>query len=186
MLELTIKGSETFDSETQVFGKTEDVVLKLEHSLVSLSIWESKWEKPFLSREEKTTEEVYGYIQAMSLEGEIPKEVLARLSSENVSDLNKYIEAKMTATWFNTAAAPRSGPASVITAEVIYHWMTALQIPYECQYWHLNRLITLVKVINEKNAEASNGKKKQNPTRSSLDARRELNAARRAKMETSG
>jgi hypothetical protein len=162
-----------------MFVMTDDVVLNLEHSLVSLSKWESAWEKPFLTRESKTTEEVLGYVQAMSLGDEIPLEVLHRLTGENFHAINQYIETKMTATWFREIPQPRSGVPDIITAEVIYHWIVSLQLDWECQYWHLNRLITLVKTINEKNKAASDTKKKS-PTTSDLADRRALMERRRA------
>jgi hypothetical protein len=183
MLTITVPGVESFNDETQEFVTTDDTVLHLEHSLVSLSKWESKWEKPFLTGDSKTTEEVLDYFQSMSLDGEIPAEVLARLTEENLHALNQYIEAKMTATWFNETQKARPGSSETVTAEIIYHWMTALQIDWECQYWHLNRLITLVKTINEKNKASSDTKKKA-PTTSDLANRRALMEKRRA--EASG
>lgn len=185
MLTITVPGVESFNDETQEFVTTDDTVLKLEHSLVSLSKWESKWEKPFLTGDPKTTEQVLDYFQAMSLDGEIPTEVLARLTDENLHALNQYIEAKMTATWFNETQKARPGSSETVTAEIIYHWMTALQIDWECQYWHLNRLITLVKTINEKNKAASDTKKKA-PTTSDLANRRALMEKRRAEASGRG
>lgn len=179
MLTITVPGVESFNDETQEFVTTDDTELHLEHSLVSLSKWESKWEKPFLTGDSKTTEEVLDYFQSMSLDGEIPMEVLARLTDENLTAINQYIEAKMTATWFRETQQARPGSTEVVTAEIIYHWMTALQIDWECQYWHLNRLITLVKTINEKNKAASDTKKKA-PTSSDLADRRALMERRRA------
>lgn len=179
MLTITVPGVESFNNETQEFVTTDDTVLKLEHSLVSLSKWESKWEKPFLTGDTRTTEEVLSYFQAMSLDGEIPEEVLFRLTEENLHAFNQYIESKMTATWFRETPQPRAGNSEVVTAEIIYHWITALQLDWECQYWHLNRLITLVKTINEKNKAASDTKKKA-PTTADLANRRALMEQRRA------
>lgn len=179
MLTITIPGVESFNNSTQMFVTTDDVQLTLEHSLVSLSKWESKWEKPFLSDEKKTTEEVYSYIQCMTLEGNSSMEVLLRITDANQRDINDYIESKMTATWFRENAAPRIGRPEVVTAEIIYHWIVALQIDWECQYWHLNRLITLVKTINEKNKAASDTKRKA-PTSADLANRRALMDQRRA------
>jgi len=179
MLTITVPGVESFDNDTQMFVTTDDTELHLEHSLVSLSKWESKWEKPFLTGDSKSTEEVLSYFQAMSLDGEIPEEVLLRLTDDNLRAFNQYIESKMTATWFREVAQPRTGIPEVVTAEIIYHWITALQLDWECQYWHLNRLITLVKTINEKNKAASDTKKKA-PTANELADRRALMEKRRA------
>ena len=179
MLTITVPGGVSFDQSTQMFVQTDDVILRLEHSLVSLSKWEIRYEKPFLSGETKTTEEVYAYINAMSLDGEIPNEVFLRLSESNFAEINKYIEAPMTATWFRKNEQPRGFNSEVITSEVIYHWIVALQINWDVETWHLNRLITLVKTINEKNKAASD-KKRTAPTSSQMADRRALMEKRRA------
>lgn len=183
MLKLIVLGDETWNRETQTFDITPSVELQLEHSLVSLSKWESQHEKPFLRREQKTAEEVYSYMQAMSLQGDIPQEVLNRLSEQNLVDFNEYLNAKQTATWFNEPAMKaQNRNSSEITAEIIYHWMVALDINWEAQYWHLNRLITLVKTINEKNKEASDTKRKS-LTSDQLADRRSVMEKRRAEEE---
>lgn len=179
MLTIIVPGVESFDDKNQVFVTTPNISLTLEHSLVSLSKWESQHEKPFLSGDEKTSEEIYSYVQAMSLEGEIPEEVLSRLTEDSFAVINKYIESKMTATWFRETDQPRGFNSEAVTAEIIYHWVVALQIDWEVQHWHLNRLITLVKTINEKNKSASDTKRKA-PTSSQLADRRALMAKRRA------
>lgn len=188
MFELTIAGVESFDSETNMFVTSDSVVVRMEHSLASLSKWESSWGKPFLGDSKKTSEEVCGYLQAMSLDGPIPDELLLRLTEENFREINEYIELPMTATWF----APKgdqghSRNSEVVTAEIIYHWMVSQNLPFECEHWHLNRLITLIKVINEKNHEMQKRSEKPTaPTRSDLDRRRALNASRRAQSNTNG
>ena len=179
MLTITVPGVESFDNENSVFVRTDDAVLNLEHSLVSLSKWESQHEKPFLDDNQKSTEEVLSYVNAMSLQGDIAQEVLYRLTDENLRAINQYIEAKMTATWFRETGKPRGFSTEVVTAEVIYHWIVALQIDWEAQHWHLNRLVTLVKTINEKNKAASDTKRKA-PTSGELADRRSLMEKRRA------
>jgi len=180
MLKVVVPGSEHFDEKRQEFVTVGDVTLDLEHSLVSLSKWESIYEKPFLGKEEKTTEEIIGYVKAMCLTPEVPEEIFLKLSQSNVDAINKYIEAKMTATWFSEQpASPQS--REVITAELIYYWMIAFDIPFECQYWHLNRLFTLIRVCNIKQS------KPQKMSRAEIAARnRELNAQRRAQLGTKG
>lgn len=181
MLTITVPGVESWDDDLEEFVTTDSTVLQLEHSLVSLSKWESKWEKPFLADNQKSTEETIDYISSMSLQGDIPVEVISRLTDENVAAINSYIESKMTATWFNEAVAKKGARnTEAVTAEIIYHWMVALQIPFECENWHLNRLITLVKVVNEKNAAAADAQKKAPPTSAQLADRRRLNEQRRA------
>jgi hypothetical protein len=178
MLIIVVPGTEMFDESKQEFVTKGDVTLKLEHSLVSLSKWESKHEKPFLGKDAKTTEEVIDYIKSMTVTPNIPPEVYQNLSEENFRDINEYIDAKMTATWFHD---PPGAPPSrdVITSELIYYWMIAFQIPFECERWHLNRLFTLIRICNVKQA------KPKKMSRAEIAARnRELIARRRQQLRT--
>lgn len=180
MLVVTVLGEENFDQETQEFTYPYSFELEFEHSLVSLSKWESKYEKPFLDKTEKTSEEVLVYIDAMLLTENPPEDWLNKLDAKNVEDISKYIDRKMTATWFNEYK-PEARSSEQLTSELIYYWMTAANIDWEAQYWHLNRLFTLIKIAGLKNA----GPKKMGKNEAAL-RQRELNAQRRAQLGTSG
>lgn len=180
MLTLIVPGTEMFDERTSEFVTHGDVTLELEHSLVSLSKWESKYEKPFLGQDKKSTVEVIGYVEAMLLTPNVPEEIFSKLTEENFAKINEYLDMKMTATWFSDQpGAPKS--KEVITAELIYYWLIVFQIPFECQHWHLNRLFTLIRVCNVKQS------KPEKMSRNEIAQRnRELNAQRRAQLGTKG
>lgn len=183
MLRITVPGEEHFDEENSKFITIGDRVLELEHSLATLSKWESISEKPFLAETKKTTEDVLSYIKAMTQTPDVPPDVFDRLSQKNFEEINKYIDARMTATWFSDKPnSPNSN--TIITAELIYHWMISFGISWEAQHWHLNRLFTLIRVCNEKNS------KPKKMSRSEIAARnehnRQLNEQRRAQLGTTG
>lgn len=175
-----LMSDELYDEKTHTFIEPEVFSLELEHSLASLSKWESREEIPFLGKEEKTSKQILDYVRDMIVTPDAPSAVFDKLSPKNLSDINDYINAKMSATWINELEPSRSNQ-QIITAEVIYFWMISLQIPFECQHWHLNRLITLVRVCNEKNKP----QKKMN-RQAALERQRQLNASRRSKHGTRG
>ena|SRR5215204_5450118 len=180
MLTITVGGTESYDEKTVEFVMVGGTALQLEHSLVSLSKWESKYEKPFLGKDQKTGEQVFNYVKCMIVDEETPEELLNSLTDDNFKQINAYLDAKMTATWFAPAtAAPRS--SEVITSELIYYWMIQFQIPWEAQYWHLNRLFTLIQVCNAKAAKPSKMSKAEIHRRN-----RELNEQRKKQLGTTG
>lgn len=180
MLKIAIPATEQFDPVRGEFIITPAQTLSLEHSLISISKWESKWEKPFISKTPMTVEETIDYIRCMTLTQNVNPLVYNGITQEHLDQVAKYIDAKMTATTFSKF---QNGKPSreVITSELIYYWMVAYNIPFECQKWHLNRLITLIRVCGIKNTPP----KKMNK-RDAAAQRKSLNAQRRAKHHTRG
>lgn len=179
MLTIKIPDREWFNDATQEFVTVKGTTLQLEHSLVSLSKWEAKWNVPFLSKEEKTIEQTLDYIHCMTITQNVNPMVYEQLSEENIEQINNYINMPMTATTFNNLDHKSS--REIITSELIYYWMIALNIPMECQKWHLNRLLTLIRVCNAKNAPP-----KKMSARDIMSRNSALNAARRKKYNTKG
>lgn len=180
MLEIEIPSSEYFDDSNQIFVNVEPTILHLEHSLLSVSKWEEKWEVPFLSNKEMTFKQSIDYVQCMSLDDKVPSIVYRSLTAENFSQIEAYMNKKATATWFNDAKkAPRS--REIITSEIIYYWMITLGIPKEFETWHLNRLLTLIKVCNIKNSPPKKMTKSE-----IMQRNKAINAARKKRLGTSG
>lgn len=177
MLTIVVPASEKFDENTNQFIRTSETTLKLEHSLLSISKWESKWCKPFLGNSnKKTNTEVLDYVRCMTL-NKVPNEVYTALTQKNLEQISEYINWPMTATTINDSTP---GGRQIVTSELIYYWMISCQIPFECEKWHLNRLLTLIRVCNAKN----------NPKKMSrqeiFNQNRQLNAARRRALHTRG
>lgn len=179
MLQLKVSTAEGFNEATSTFVSAEDVVLELEHSLVSLSKWESKWKIPFLDDKPKTNEQVLDYVIMMFCGTEFSPDILGKFSDANIQELNGYINDQQTATWIREEKHPDNG--EIVTSELIYYWMITLGIPFECQHWHLNRLLMLIKVCNIKNAP-----KKKLSRAEAMRQQRDLNAQRRMELNTKG
>ena len=180
MLQIKISAKDLFDEATGEFIEIKEQTLQLEHSLVSLSKWESKWCKPFLGTADKTYEETLDYIKCMTITQNVDPNTYLALTNENVAQINEYIQAPMTATTFGEENGGKSS-REIVTSELIYYWMIALQIPFECQKWHINRLLTLVRVCNVKNQPPKKMSKRDIMSRNAA-----LNAQRRAKMNSKG
>lgn len=180
MLTITIPGEESFNDDTAQFVYGPTTVLDLEHSLVSLSKWEAKWETPFLTSSQMTDEQMLDYIRYMGVPQSLSPEQLKLLRPQDLERINAYIGAKMTATWFSEDESGRAS-REIITSEVIYYWMVSYSIPIECESWHLNRLITLIRVFNHKNAP-----EKKTPAHDLAAQRRRINEERKKKYNTTG
>lgn len=181
MLQITIPATELWDERKKEFVYTQECTLEMEHSLASLSKWESKWCKPFLTEKSKTAEETLDYIRCMTLTPGIPPETYEYIPNEVIDKIVEYINAPMTATWFKEDKSKRRGTGEAITAELVYYWMTVLNIPNDYENWHLNKLFTFIKVCSIKNAPSK--KMSQKETASQYAA---LNAARRKALNSKG
>lgn len=179
MLKITIPAIEQWDELNQEFVYINAVDLRLEHSLISISKWEAKWCKPFLSNKDKTFEETIDYVRCMTLNSDVDDEVYEHLTSDNIKKIDEYINAPMTATYFSKSSS--SGTAEVITSELIYYWMISQNIPFECQKWHINRLITLIRVCVLKNLPPKKMSSQEIMRRNAA-----LNEERKKRLNTSG
>lgn len=182
MLRLHIESREYYDDDTEQFVNVPGGCIELEHSLVSISEWESEFQRSFLKRPPETEKENNYYIWCMLLDKKDGR-LLPSLSNKNKEDIQKYIQKPMTATYIMDRPSEKNS-SEVITSELIYCWMINLNIPFECQHWHINRLLALIKVVNVKNSQ-------QNPhnsmSKNSIVAHnRALNASRLKKYKTKG
>ena len=181
MLTLRLPEVEGYDDVLGEFFLLPQMVLQLEHSLYSISKWEQKFEKPFLSSEHKTGQEMYYYFCCMRVDcSDEDYGWVRRLTSEDVENINKYISAKMTATTIREIPGQKRNSA-VLTNEVIYSRMAILGIPFECQYWHLNRLLTLIRVCQEMVSP-----QKKIPKQELIRQNQDLNRRRLAQFNTTG
>ena len=181
MLTISLINQDFFDAETSEFIEYPDMEIQLEHSLISMSKWESLFEKPFLAPGQRSRDEVLSYIGCMILTPGIDSSVVNRLGNNELSLIDAYISSKQSATTFGDLPARNKSSGETITSELIYYWMVAFNIPFECQTWHLNRLFSLIRILNLKQ------EKPKKMSRAEISARNaELNAKRRAALGTSG
>lgn len=178
MLTVIIPEGELFDSQKSEFIPIKEQTLVLEHSLVSVAKWESKWKKPFLSTQ-KNYEETIDYIKCMTITKNVNPFIYRNIPQSVMNRINSYIDDSMTATTFNNRE--QSHKKEIITSEIIYYWMVSFNIPFECQKWHLNRLLALINVCSIKSA----GEKKMS-TREIYKQNRELNELRKKQLHTKG
>lgn len=181
MLEIVIPlSAEGWDEKNECFIEPKYQRLQLEHSLLSISKWESRWKKPFLSRHGMTVEETVDYIKCMTITPKVDPNVYNYITNDILSQVDHYINDPMTATTVNERNL-KGGSKEVLTSELIYYYMTALNIPFECEKWHFNRLYTLIRVCNVKNQPAKKMSKKDIMSQNSA-----LNAARRKQFNSKG
>jgi hypothetical protein len=178
-LSIVVPARDYFNSQTNEIISFPECQLRLEHSLLSISLWESIWHVPFFDTP-KTEEQTLSYIKCMTLNKKVDGDVYERLSYQNIKDINAYIENPMTATTITNSKNTKRSTERV-TSELIYYWMTAYNIPVEFEKWHINRLIMLIRVCSEKQAPP-----KKMSKREIMEQNRALNAARRAKMKSKG
>ena len=182
MLRITIPATELWDEKNERFITVKEQTLQLEHSLVSLSKWESKWCKPFLYTRNKTYEEIIDYIKCMTITQNVPDHAYLGITQENINQIEAYIQAPMTATTYSNKQKGKINN-EIVTAEIIYYWMIALNIPPEYRKWHINSLITLIDVCNIKN---KNQKPKRISTSEAINRDAALNAQRRKMLNSKG
>lgn len=182
MLRLTIPEYELFNNETNEFITVNSHEIHLEHSLISISKWESKWNKPFLvDKPAKTTKEIVDYIKCMTINKNVPDSSYLYITDKQYKEINNYISAPMTATVIRDSS-PNKSKAEIMTSELIYYYMISYNIPFECEKWHINRLMTLIQVCSIKN----NPNKKKMSTSEVYRSNAALNAARKKKYNTKG
>lgn len=180
MLPIVVEKTSLWDERAQEFIDVPETKLTLEHSLVSMSKWEANWHIPFLSKEKKTYEQTIDYIKCMTITQNVNPNVYYALSQENINSINEYIDDPRTATWFNEPKTSGTNGEQT-TSELIYYWMITLNIPIVCEKWHLNRLLTLIKICNIKNSPPKKMSKQE-----ILRENARLNAMRRKKLGTKG
>ena len=181
MLKITIPASEQYDELTNTFITIKEQTLCLEHSLISISQWESKWKKPFLSKDERSNEESLDYVKCMTLNKNVPDEAYLFLTDENMMRIQQYINDPMTATKIYDNSKEQ-GKVRTITSELIYCWMCELELPVEFEKWHLNRLITLIRLCNIER----NPNKKKMSQKEILAQNAAINKARREQLKSKG
>lgn len=182
MLKIVVPGGqERWDEKNEVFlhSCSKDTVLRLEHSLISISKWEAKYHVPFLDSE-KTDEQIIDYVRCMCLNGDVDDDVFNWLTPSNILDINNYISDPMTATVVNDKNSKKH-TSEKVTSELIYYWMIAFNVPVEFEKWHINRLIMLIRVCAAKSEDPKKMSKKE-----IMAQNRAINAARRAKLHTKG
>ena len=180
MIQVTIPGGELFDPKTNEFINFKTTTVSLEHSLISISKWEAKWKKSFFKNEERSLDEIIDYIACMCVTPNVDPRIFHKISSKEVKKVSDYISDPMTATTFHDLEDHKANKQTV-TSELVYYWMIAYNIPFECQKWHINRLLTLIRICGIKNAPPKKISKAE-----MMRKRAQVNAERRSRLHTKG
>ena len=181
---VTVPKSEVYDEENDIFYEIKnEVTLVMEHNLIAISRWESKFHKPYLTKDTKTNEEILYYLECMTITKGVESYVYRCIPKSELLRITEYINDPMTGTTVRESPyAKKQGKEEIQSAELLYYYMFKLGIPKECENWHLNRLMTLMKVYGAKD-EKPDGK----ASRSELIARnRAINARNRSKYHSKG
>lgn len=181
MLHIVVPEVEFFDERTSTFTTLKEQRLAMEHSLVSISKWEAMYNKPFLTKDKKTGKEMLDYIKCMTITQNVDERIFQVLTKENLIDVSEYIAAPMTATTFGSSGSSGTPQRQIVTSELIYYWMVSYNIPFECQKWHVNRLLTLIEILNIKNTPPKKRSKSE-----IMSNQKRLNAQRRRSLKTKG
>lgn len=187
MIEINVPASSVVDPDTnRIYRVKKDQKIQLEHSLISIQKWESRWHIAYLKRDhQKTYEQIIDYIRCMTLTPNVADDVYYCIPDSELKRVAQYIDDPMSATRVHDAPPVKSfgigQKQDVVTAEVIYYWMIAMNIPYECRKWHLQQLLTLIRVINAKNAP-----KKKRPMKDVLAEYRSINEENKKRFGTKG
>ena len=177
VLKILIPGKEDWDEANQCFIYSKDTVLNLKHSLVSIAKWETNWNISFLDKfgkKETTVEQVLDYIRCMTINQNIDPNVYKCLTNKNVEDVFTYIGSSMTATTFSDHLKP--GRKRIVTSELVYSWMIDFGVPFQCEKWPFDRLITLLRVC-----EAEHREHKKGSTSSAMKRNRDIKQRNRAR-----
>lgn len=180
MLNFHVADKELYDEGKSVFINIKGRDIQIEHSLVSISKWESKWHKPFITKEPKTVEETIDYIKCMCITQHVDEKIFTVITNENIDTVSKYIADPMSATIINDINEKGSN-SDTLTSEIIYYYMIAYNIPFECQKWHLNRLLNLIRICDIKNRP-----EKKMSRAEIMNRNRELNNKRRQELNSKG
>ena len=181
MLKLTIQKQTVYDEKENRFYDVPETIVELEHSLLAISKWESKWHIPFLKKEERTRDQIIYYVYCMCLNEDMPLEWFCGLTNTQFKEISEYIDNPMTATTITNHEKKSKAIPETITSELVYYWMDECNINKECETWHLNRLLRLIEITSiKRQPEKKMGKK------NTIAQNKALNATRRARMGSKG